>query len=171
MFNRSYEDLKKIYFNEADEEKELEMVSSLNEESEESTQTPDTEAKVNSVEILPETHKKVEIKYDSEYDEEKAYLFLSTLLSILLLIIPSLALIVTRKSFSEYGKKFLYKTLNFELVIILAIACVKLVPVYGHFFVFGLFLLNFISCIRGANAVNNMKDFDYPIALNFLSEE
>lgn len=167
MFNKSYVDLKKIYFEESEAEKENEENYSSNVMN---FELPAAEEKVNSVEILSETDNSEEQNV-AEYNEERAYLFLSTLLSILFLIIPSLVLIVTRKNFSDYGKKFLYKTLNFELVVILAIACVKLVPVYGHFFVFGLFLLNFVSCIRGANALNKSKDFDFPIALNFLSEE
>jgi len=170
MFNRNYEDLKKIYFKEADSENDIETIASPENKSAE-TPSVEPEAKSNSVEILPKPVEKIEIEETFEYSEERAYLFLSTLLSILMLIVPSLVLIVLKKDFSEYGKKFLYKTLNFELVIILAIACVKLVPIYGHFLVFGLFLLNFIACVRGANALNQAKDFDYPVALNFLNEE
>lgn len=168
MLNRNYEDLKRIYFQESNSEEEIKS-SSGNVLSIDATEQ---RSKGSVKDNIPKPSKAADnMAMSAEYTQEKAYVFLGVILSIVFSIVPSLALIVTRQDLSIQGKNILYKTLNFELVVILAIACVKLIPIYGNYLFFALFLMNFISCIRCANAINKGIDYNYPVALNFLKDE
>ena len=168
MLNRNYEDLKRIYFQENISEQEITNSSGKVL----SIDATEQRLKGNVKDNIPKPSKASDhMAMSVEYTQEKAYILLGVILSILFSIIPSLALIVTRQDLTAQGKNILYKTLNFELVVILAIACVKLVPIYGNYLVFALFLMNFISCVRCANAINKGLDYNYPVALNFLKDE
>ena len=101
-------------------------------------------------------------------DDERSFLFMVAVSSIVLSIIPALVLMTIRKELSDIGKAFLLKTLNFELVIILFGVCVGFVPIFGKLLSFCFFLFNFFTCVRAANAINQKKEFEYPITLNFI---
>ncbi len=101
-------------------------------------------------------------------DDERRLLAIAALLSIVVSVIPSAVIFYTNKNLSKFGQEFLLRTLNFQILILIAVV-VNIIPLVGQLLYLGVWVFNLVVCLQATSAVNNNKEFKYPFDLKLIA--
>ena len=104
-------------------------------------------------------------------ENEKQTLSLMMILAVFVGWISPLIMFLTQKNVSDFGKDFIVKTLNFELVLFIALVVLSIVPFVNVLMVLAspaVWIFNLVICINANNAINNNTPFEYPFNFEII---
>lgn len=105
---------------------------------------------------------------DERTSEEKLLIALSGLGAILGFVLPLVAYVLKKDSFSEYTKKYLTDVLNFEIIILIISIILAFIPILGWIASLGLCLFNLIVVLRAFIAAQEGKEYDFVIKYQII---
>ncbi len=103
-------------------------------------------------------------------NEEKTFLYVSSLCAITGFIIPLIMWVLKKNEFSEYTKKILTDILNFELILFIIGIAITLLPIPFFRWILPtvVFIINLIVALRCFAATREGKEFEFPINVQIL---
>ena len=103
-------------------------------------------------------------------NEEKTFLYVSSLCAITGFIIPLIMWVLKKNEFSDYTKKILTDILNFELILFIIGIAITLLPIPFFRWILPtvVFIINLIVALRCFAAVREVKEFEFPINVQIL---
>ncbi|MBR2069577.1 MAG: DUF4870 domain-containing protein [Candidatus Gastranaerophilales bacterium] len=105
---------------------------------------------------------------DTNFEDEKGFLMLSSLGAILGIVIPLIMWALKKDNFSDYAKNFLTDMLNFEIVVLIAYIVGGIIPFIGWLFCIVLFFVNLVTALRCFSATQNRAEYSFPIKVKLL---
>ncbi|MBQ3311303.1 DUF4870 domain-containing protein [bacterium] len=95
--------------------------------------------------------------------EEKTFLAIASLGAIVGFVLPLIMWALKKEEFSEYTKTFLLDVLNFEFVLFIISIVLVLIPILGWLVNLGLFVFNLLVALNAFSAVQEQKEYSFPI--------
>ena len=105
---------------------------------------------------------------DTNMGEEKMFIALAGIGSIFGFILPLVAWLLKKDSFSAYSKKFILDMLNFELVLFIAFFVLSFIPILGWLVNLGLMIFNIVVIIRAYSAAQEQKEYNLPFKYQLI---